>query len=98
MRQNESEPASRLDERGSISMPPIPHSPYINGVFVPCSEEGFKMVYQNEGKTILLKSQTPRDIDLHKCYHLFCRWLWEQMPLAFKQTRCPDSKNMYQYA
>lgn len=69
----------------------------VNGVFVPCSEEAFKVVYQNEGQTILLKTHTPRDLSLHKCYHLFCRWLWDKMPLAFKKSRCPDPKNMYQY-
>lgn len=45
------------------------------------------------GKEITLKEINMRDAKFHKCYFSWCGWLWEQMPLRFKQRYAKE--NMY---
>ena len=68
-----------------------------DGVLLPGNDEAQKIIHLNNNKEIFLKPQTPRDLMLHKCYHVFCSWLWQKMPLIFKTSRCPNKNDMYKY-
>lgn len=68
-----------------------------NNILSPENSKAMDLCFMNEGKNIMMSAQTPRDLSLHRCYHLFCRWLWDKMPLSFKNSRCLDQDQMYNY-
>lgn len=68
-----------------------------NMIFIPANSNAEKLALMNDRQNILMMPQTPRDVNLHRCYHLFCGWLWDKMPTEFKVSRCRDKHQMYNY-
>ena len=69
----------------------------INEVAYPVSNKAQEFCYSNENEDVYLLPQTARDKAFHKCYFLFCNWIWEQLPTKFKLERCPKQADMYKY-
>jgi hypothetical protein len=68
-----------------------------DGVLLPEDQNAHDLTLINDNTRVLIKLQTPRDVDLHRVYFAFCSWLWLKMPIEFKRTRCPEKSQMYNY-